>query len=71
MSAIIRSRLIFENTIKNKGGIVLGTYAKNNVGVLIQCNMGHQWSPTPSDIKKGTWCPSCRLDRTRIEFEKS
>jgi hypothetical protein len=43
-----------------KGGECLsGTYIDNRTPLLWECREGHRWKATPSNIKRGKWCPVC------------
>ena len=44
-----------------RGGVCLsGSYENNRAKLKWQCNKGHEWSASLTNIKdKGTWCPYC------------
>jgi hypothetical protein len=51
-----------------RGGKCLSDKYTSNTKLLWECAEGHQWEALPSNIKKGTWCPTCaRLKRTRYK----
>ena len=44
---------------ERKGKCLSTEYINALTKLLWECNNGHQWEATLSDIKKGTWCPIC------------
>lgn len=45
---------------KIKGGKCLSNiYLNSSTKLKWQCSKGHKWEATPSNIKKGKWCPYC------------
>lgn len=52
-----------------KGGKCLSTkYLGTHVKLKWQCKYGHIWENSPSNIKRGQWCPFCaRIVRLTIE----
>ena len=68
MSKEIRQKL-HKNTIeemkeiaKIRGGICLSEeYDGSKKHLMWKCEDGHEWKSTPSNIKKGTWCPICSI----------
>lgn len=54
-----------------RGGRCLATkYVNDPTNLRWRCAEGHEWDASPSNVKKGTWCPECagsrgeRLTRT-------
>ncbi len=52
-------------------------YLGSNIKLLWECSNSHQWTATPKNIKKGTWCPHCAgvakytiEDMNRIALER-
>ncbi len=49
---------------KERGGKCLSsTYVNAHRNLLWECTKGHQWEATPSNIKRGSWCPKCSHKR--------
>lgn len=49
-----------EKLAEARGGKCLsGKYKNNNTPLIWQCSQEHTWKATPSNIKKGSWCPVC------------
>jgi len=47
---------------KSRNGVCLSeTYINSNTNLRWRCKEGHEWAATPSNIKRGTWCPDCAL----------
>jgi hypothetical protein len=44
---------------ENNGQCLSDEYVNSAVNIKVQCENGHTWEPTPSNLKKGHWCPSC------------
>lgn len=56
---------------KKRGGIMLSENYVNNYSKMDwQCKKGHQWSSTPSLIKRGSWCQKCDIDKKRSTIEQ-
>jgi len=53
------------NTIaKERYGLCLSkVYRNNHTNLKWQCSKGHKWKATPSNVKRGTWCPVCARKR--------
>jgi hypothetical protein len=50
----------YQKIASNHGGHLLSNQYSNAFTKLRwQCKEGHTWSTTPSNIKRGTWCPYC------------
>jgi hypothetical protein len=48
-----------------KGGEFLSpSYEGMNVTNRWRCDKGHEWTTTPGNIQRGTWCPRCNFDRS-------
>jgi hypothetical protein len=45
--------------LKRGGRCLSKDYINIAVKLLWQCQYGHQWSATPANVKRGTWCPVC------------
>jgi len=46
---------------QERGGQCLSeTYINNQTLLLWECANKHQWKAIPSNVKGGTWCPSCQ-----------
>ena len=44
----------------DRGGVCLSTeYINNVIKLKWRCKLGHEWKNTPSNIKRGQWCPHC------------
>jgi hypothetical protein len=41
------------------GECISKEYVKSTSPLFWKCTNGHEWSAVLSDIKKGTWCPTC------------
>jgi len=53
-----------------RGGFCLSDqYLGANKHLLWKCSNGHFWKATPSNVKRGTWCPECSIS-TRSEKKK-
>jgi hypothetical protein len=47
---------------KSRGGKCLSDkYINSKTKLLWECSGGHQWSAIPSNVQRGSWCPTCRL----------
>ncbi len=45
---------------KKRGGKCLSkTYVSARTKLLWECDNNHKWEASPSNIKRGSWCPSC------------
>ena len=55
---------------KNLGGECL---SKNYIDALTKlkwvCEKGHTWEAKPNDIKRGTWCPFCSVERAKHSWK--
>ncbi|MCP4100603.1 MAG: hypothetical protein GY750_04135 [Lentisphaerae bacterium] len=53
---------------QDRGGLCLSnTYINANTKLTWQCDTGHTWDARPITVKKGSWCPNCRLGKSSIE----
>ena len=53
---------------EERGGKCLSdVYVHYHRKLLWECAEGHQWEATPSNIKKGSWCPHCAQNKGTIE----
>ncbi len=50
-----------EIAIKNKGKCLSKKYINTHTKLLWECENGHQWEAPPINIKKGKWCPKCKV----------
>jgi len=52
---------------KRGGKCLSDNYVNRKTKLLWECAKDHQWEARPSDIKRGSWCPSCagRLKTTK------
>lgn len=51
---------VLRDTVKGKGGKVLGTALNNNkIYIEIECTQKHNWKATKGSILAGSWCPYC------------
>ena len=49
---------------RKRGGTCLSEhYVNNQTPLRWQCKYGHIWEATPSNVKRGTWCPVCARNR--------
>lgn len=61
----------FITIVKEKGGRVLGKYMNNRTKVSIECKMGHDWEPIPTNIMShGYWCPVCAGNSSKVGEER-
>ncbi len=44
---------------EKKGSILSKEYVGAEENVHIKCENGHEWFPTPHNLKSGHWCPIC------------
>lgn len=52
--------------VEAKGGRLISTEYVNNASKLsVQCEKGHQWDISWSNIKNGYWCPICANNRKK------
>jgi len=49
---------------KNGGECLDKDYVASSIKMNFRCIDNHEWSARPNDIKRGTWCPSCRSNKT-------
>lgn len=40
-------------------------YIKAIVKLKWQCKEGHEWEASPSNIKRGSWCPICAKNKRK------
>ncbi|TFG24145.1 MAG: hypothetical protein EU533_02460, partial [Promethearchaeota archaeon] len=64
----VKNKIDYLNDLReianSKGGNCLSEEYKNNKSKLeFVCNKGHHWQATPNNIKDGTWCPECYLNK--------
>lgn len=50
--------------VADRGGQLLSpSYLGTGVSHDFACEHGHRWSACPNNIKRGSWCPTCALER--------
>lgn len=50
----------------DRGGKCLsGEYTNSFVKLRWECSLGHQWEAIPSNVKRGAWCPHCKVIKAR------
>lgn len=55
----------------SKGGRFLSReFISVNLKCEWECQSGHRWQATPSDVIKGTWCPICSIEARRGTLEQ-
>ncbi len=61
--------LIYQNLqkIANKmhGTLISTSFIGDFSKLLWECKKGHRWEQTPARIKRGDWCPHCRVQERR------
>jgi glutaredoxin-related protein len=58
------SESLFIDIIKEKGGIVKGSYQGTHIRVEVECDKGHIFKASPNKTKfRGDWCPHCSFTR--------
>ncbi|MBU0628434.1 MAG: hypothetical protein KKC75_04540, partial [Nanoarchaeota archaeon] len=51
---------------KAKGGKCLSNeYTNNHINLKWQCEKGHVWEATPSNVERGTWCRICAITQRK------
>jgi hypothetical protein len=56
---------------KTQGGDCLSSeYVNRTLNLQWRCSNGHEWEATPSNIKRGSWCPICARDAQRGSIEE-
>ncbi len=55
---------------KQGGGCLSEKYVNAATKLLWQCSEGHQWKATPTNIKRGRWCPYCFQNRWLLTIEE-
>lgn len=48
----------------NGGECLDSEYVASSVKMNFRCIDQHEWAARPNDVKRGTWCPSCRSNKT-------
>jgi hypothetical protein len=61
------------NALASKRGGKLITSCIPNSATKIEweCAAGHRWFATPTDVKRGRWCPKCKYDQVSARFKGS
>lgn len=44
---------------KNHGKCLSKKYINNQTHLMWECQYKHKWAATPSNVLRGTWCPTC------------
>jgi len=44
---------------KRNGRCLSKQYISTHLKLMWQCHVGHKWSASPANVKRGTWCPIC------------
>lgn len=55
-----------EIAIKNEGICLSDEYIRSDKKLLWQCDAGHIWEATPSNIKRKSWCQKCHLKKLEL-----
>lgn len=63
-----------KNIARKRGGRCISkVYTRNQDHLFFECKERHKWKATPSNIKRGKWCPECakktRAEKTRLTIE--
>jgi len=53
----------FRKFVEQKGGRLAGDYKNESSNVLLECSKKHQWSATPSNVRRISWCPVCNISK--------
>lgn len=48
---------------KHNGKCLSRVYRGNKTNLKWQCAKGHEWKASPSNVKRGTWCPYCAKNK--------
>ena len=51
-----------------KGKCLSKNYINNSTILEWKCDKGHIWKAKPSDVKRGTWCPICSIERAKNQW---
>ncbi len=55
---------------ESRGGECLSeNYINISTELEWQCKKGHIWKAKPHDIKRGTWCPACSIERAKYDWK--
>ena len=74
-SAKRRTIIDMQKIAKNRNGKCLSTeYTNNKEKLLWECSEGHTFPSIPSNVMKGSWCPTCHIfyseELCRTTFEQ-
>lgn len=48
--------------VKGRAGKCLSkNYVNAKSNLRWKCKLGHEWEATPSNVKRGTWCHTCKF----------
>jgi len=62
----------FQALAHHRGGKCLSDGYKNRKTKLLwQCKAGHKWFARPGEVKRGSWCNKCAIDRRRSPWKES
>jgi hypothetical protein len=53
---------------RHNGRCLSSTYRDTKTKLLWQCDQGHTWESTPSNVKAGTWCQVCGKARREAHW---
>jgi len=69
-----RTKLTIEDMQKiaqERGGKCISkVYVNTKTHLVWECSKGHQWKTTPSEIRKGSWCPQCARNKQKLTIEE-
>jgi hypothetical protein len=54
--------------IKDRGIELIGEYITNKKPVLFRCPNNHTWMTRPDDVLRGHGCPSCSVNRFKLNM---
>ncbi len=54
---------------KRGGKCISRRYVSSRVALRWRCRRGHQWSAMPTNVTRGSWCPTC-AHRKRLTLEE-
>mmetsp|Transcript_22261 Transcript_22261/g.89838 ORF Transcript_22261/g.89838 Transcript_22261/m.89838 type:complete len:269 (-) Transcript_22261:196-1002(-) len=69
----VKSRLSlqeFKLMAVEKGGLCLShKYHNSKTPLRWQCSKGHEWEATPENVRRGSWCPTCRKQERKLTID--
>ena len=55
----------------SRGGICISElYVNSRTKLTWKCKYGHQFNAVPNQVKDGTWCPTCAIERRKLRVDK-